>query len=266
MNVNVLGNRVFYSSGTPQPSANPERSIVFVHGAGMDHSVWVMPARYFARHGWQVIAPDLPAHGQSGGTALTSIAAMRDWVFALQDALAIRSSVVVGHSMGSLIGFACAASSASRVSRLALLGTSAPMPVSAGLLDAAADNHPAALAMANIWSHSASGKLGRSGHPGSWNLHTGLRLLERCADTVFHADLAACNSFDAADFGAVDSTPTLLIAGAADQMTPARAGLAVAKNISGCETRVLPGCGHSMLSEQPNAVLDALSAFLTAAG
>jgi pimeloyl-ACP methyl ester carboxylesterase len=25
--------------------------------------VWVMPSRYFARHGLRVLAPDLPGHG-----------------------------------------------------------------------------------------------------------------------------------------------------------------------------------------------------------
>ena len=60
MRTEIDGRTVFYGtgSGTPETGAQP---IVFVHGAGFDHSIWVMPARYFARHGYQVIAPDLPA-------------------------------------------------------------------------------------------------------------------------------------------------------------------------------------------------------------
>ena len=40
-------------------------AIVFLHGAGMDHSVWALLARSFAHHGFGVLAPDLPGHGRS---------------------------------------------------------------------------------------------------------------------------------------------------------------------------------------------------------
>lgn len=261
MEITVNGNSVFYGTGSGKADSSAS-AITFIHGAGMDHTVWVMPARYFARHGFRVIAPDLPGHGQSGGEPLDSIDALRDWIVALQDALDINSCALVGHSMGSLVAFATAASHPERVSKLALLGTAAPMPVSDGLLNAARDNHHAAIDMANTWSHSATGKLGSSGQPGSWNLNTGMRLIERAADGVYHADLAACNDFDAAAFDSISSTPTLIIAGTADQMTPVRSGLEVAAGITDCEKVILEGCGHSMLSEQPNAVLDALAGFL----
>lgn len=262
MNVDVGGNSVFYTTGSGTPAADA-RTLIFLHGAGMDHSVWVMPARYFARHGFRVVVPDLPGHGRSAGPALTSINAMCNWVVALQTALGQSSSMLVGHSMGSLISFATAARFPERVDKVALLGTANPMPVSDGLLGAAGDNHHAAFDMANTWSHSATGKLGSSGHPGSSNLNAGMRLLERVADGVYHTDLAACNDFTATDFGQITETPALVIAGTKDQMTPLRSGLKVAAGIADCTKVVLDGCGHSMLAEQPNAVLDALAAFLT---
>ncbi len=44
MRIKVNDEDVFYSTGTEEhQSDNPW--IVFLHGAGMDHSVWVMPAR-----------------------------------------------------------------------------------------------------------------------------------------------------------------------------------------------------------------------------
>ena len=46
----------------------PERkSIVFIHGAGMNHTVWTLLARYWAKSGYNVAAIDLPAHGLTGG-------------------------------------------------------------------------------------------------------------------------------------------------------------------------------------------------------
>lgn len=263
MQIDVSDRNVFYGTGSGSPAPDAE-AIIFLHGAGMDHSVWVMPARYFARHGFRVVAPDLPGHGKSAGPALTSISAMSDWVIELQEALNLSNSSLVGHSMGSLISFATAARYPARINKIALLGTANPMPVSDGLLDAARDNDHAAFAMANTWSHSATGRLGSSGNPGNSNLNTGMRLLERVADGVYHTDLSACNDFTAADFGTWGKTPALVVAGTGDQMTPARSGLKVAASIPNCTNIVLEGCGHSMLSEQPNEVLDALAGFLNA--
>ncbi len=261
MRVNLNNASVFVGTGSGTHNTDAP-TLMFIHGAGMDHTVWVLPARYFARHGYNVVAPDLPGHGQSEGEALTSIRAMSDWCIALQDVLNADKAAYVGHSMGSLISFAAATSEPRRVSRIALLGTSSPMPVSDGLLDASRDDDHAAIDMTNTWSHSAKGALGSSGHPGSFNLHTGMRLLERSSAGVLHRDLAACNAFDVSEFGALTNMPALVIAGSGDQMTPVNSGLAVAASIPDCQQTVLPGCGHSMLSEQPNQVLDALAGLL----
>ena len=48
--------------------------IVFIHGTGMDHTVWTLPARHFVRHKRNVLAIDLPAHGRSSGPAADSAA------------------------------------------------------------------------------------------------------------------------------------------------------------------------------------------------
>tara|TARA_E500000331_G_scaffold179145_1_gene172548 strand:+ start:2836 stop:3627 length:792 start_codon:yes stop_codon:yes gene_type:complete len=261
MRIDINGNEVFYGtgSGTPSDAAN---TLIFVHGAGFDHTIWVMPARYFARHGWRVVALDLPGHGRSQGQALTSIAQMADWLAQVIDAVSPNQQAsVVGHSMGSLVAMSLAARHANKVQKLALLGTSAPMPVADVLLNAALDNDQAAIDMTNTWSHSARGSLGSSQNPGVSNLHIGERLLQQAGAGVFHTDLAACNGFTADGLAEVKQ-PTLVIIGDEDKMTPPRAGLAVADQLPNVQQRRLAGCGHSMLSEQPNQVLDELAAFL----
>ena len=261
MRIDINGNEVFYGtgSGTPSDAAN---TLIFVHGAGFDHTIWVMPARYFARHGWRVVALDLPGHGRSQGEALTSIAQMADWLAQVIDAVSPNQQAsVVGHSMGSLVAMSLAARHANKVQKLALLGTSAPMPVADVLLNAALDNDQAAIDMTNTWSHSARGSLGSSQNPGVSNLHIGERLLQQAGAGVFHTDLAACNGFTADGLAEVKQ-PTLVIIGDEDKMTPPRAGLAVADQLPHVQQRRLAGCGHSMLSEQPNQVLDELAAFL----
>src|SRR5512141_3038655 len=78
-------------------------AIVFVHGAAFDHSVWQWQSRYFANHGFAVLAVDLPGHGRSPGPVRTSIEALADWVAAFVEAAMLGEAAVVGHSMGSLV-------------------------------------------------------------------------------------------------------------------------------------------------------------------
>ena len=257
MKFQVRDQTVFASTGSGQHRSD-RLNVLFIHGAGMDHSVWAMPSRYFARQGLNVLAVDLPGHGRSGGTALASIVEMADWVVDVLDAQDMEAAAIVGHSMGSLVAYTIACRQAGRVRVLALLGISAPMPVTDVLLDAAHDNDHAAIDMANTWSHSPGAKLGANQNPGFWMLGVGERLLETAAPGVFHADLTACNGFDPDSYDGRVSSPTLVVLGDADQMTPLRAGLKATERIEGAEIVRFPGCGHSMLSERPNDVLDAL--------
>ena len=126
-------------------------------------------------------------------------------------------------------------------------------------LEIAADNDHAAIEMINTWSHSFQGKVGANSNPGVWMLGTGERLLERASRGVLHADLRACHSFAEVSHEVI--CPALVIAAGADLMTPARAGLEVAKALPNAEIVKLDGCGHFMLSERPNDVLDALAVF-----
>ena len=103
---------------------------MFIHGAGFDHSVWTLFARHFSRHNWNVLAIDLPGHGRSSGDTLTSIEAMSDWVVSVLDHFSIENVALVGHSMGSLITIETASKIKARASKVVLIGSIAPMPVS----------------------------------------------------------------------------------------------------------------------------------------
>lgn len=257
MRIEVGGRQAFASTGSVSGQAGGE-AILFVHGAGMDHSVWVMPARHFARRGFSVLAPDLPGHGRSEGPSLTTIEDMADWLAGLLDAAKVESVKVAGHSMGSLAAYALAYRHPDRVSALALVGTATPMPVSDELLGAARANHHAAIDMANTWSHSARGRLGGNDLPGIWMLGAGERLLERAGRDVFFTDLAACNEFDADRCAGTLRVPSLLILGEDDLMTPTARGRALLKRLPQARVQEIAGAGHAMLSESPNELLDAL--------
>ncbi len=262
MELQVDGKRVFVATqGRALDPARP--SILFVHGVGLDHSIWTLPMRHFARHGRNVLALDLPGHGRSAGPALTTIEALAEWLGRLLDATAIGKSAFVGYSMGSLVVLAAAALHPERVRALALLGPAAPMPVHERLLAAASANEQAAIDMLNIWAHTANAQLGGLGAPGLWKLGAAARLWEQATPGVIHADLKACADYaDGPAHAARVKCPTLLILGDRDIMTPPAAGEKLAAATPGARVLSISNCGHAMLDEQPNAVLDALSEIL----
>jgi len=263
----VNGNAAY--SYTGGKGFNPEQpTIVFLHGAQNDHSVWALQSRYFAHHGWNVLAPDLPGHGRSGGNALTSVEAMADWVLALLDAAECKHALLVGHSMGSLIALETAHRAPDRVSGLALLGTTWPMKVSDNLLAASKDALQSAIDMVNIWSHT--GPLARPACPAPGFSVTGMsrRLMQRLAERnpadLFHTDFSACNAYANGGTAAAGiDCPTLFVLGARDVMTPPRSAQALTSAVRHGKI-VTVDAGHAMMAEQPDAVLDALVAFAAA--
>jgi len=239
-------------------------SIVWVHGAGLDHSWWALQSRYFGYHGWNVLAVDLPGHGRSAGPAIAGIDAQAEWVLRLMDAIGVQQAAVVGHSMGSLIALACAARAPDRIRALALLGTAFPMQVSAAFLAAAKANSVDAFDMETIWGHAPDVPFASNPNPGMWMYGDTLARLLRLAPGVLHTDLQSCNDYQGGLTAAAQiRCPTLLIAGERDMMTPPKASATLAQAIAGVQIVRLAQSGHSMMAEAPDATLDALIKFLT---
>ena len=258
MNLQVDGRQVFaYTAAHDYDPAKP--AIVFVHGAGLDHSTFGLQSRYFGYHGWNVLALDLPGHGRSAGPPLPSIEAMAEWLFAVLDESRIKTASIVGHSMGSLIALECAARKPQRVERIALIGTAAPMNVTDVFLEAARRNDHAAYDMETIWGHGPQVPLGGNPNPGMWMYGDALARLRRLAPGVLYSDLNACKQYRASPEAV--QCPALLVLGRRDVMTPAKAGSELAKSLRQARSVTIATSGHSLMAEAPDATLDALIEF-----
>jgi pimeloyl-ACP methyl ester carboxylesterase len=258
MLVTVNGHETFVATGGRDFDASLP-TIVLLHGAGFDHTTWALHSRWFAHHGFGVLAPDLPGHGRSAGAPLASIADMADWTAALLDASGVAKARLIGHSMGSLIALETAARHPAKVSGLSLIGTAATMTVGPDLLKAAEANEHSAVDMVSIWGLGFQAELGGSLAPGLW-MHSGAqRVLEQCRPGVLFNDLAACNAYQNALAAAAQvSVPTSFILGERDMMTPLKAGKALAAATPNSRTVVLSGAGHMMMVERPDELLAAL--------
>jgi pimeloyl-ACP methyl ester carboxylesterase len=264
MDFSVAGKKAFaYTAAHALDAAKP--TVVFIHGAGLDHSWWGLQSRYFGYHGWNVLAVDLPGHGRSEGPPIASVEAMAGWIVQLLDAAGVSQASLVGHSMGSLVALEAAARLPQRVKRIALIGTAYPMKVGDAFLDAARNNDQAAYDMETIWGHAAQVPLAGNPNPGMWMYGDTLARLARLAPGVLYNDLNACNTYAGGmDAAASVACPALFVLGARDVMTPPRAAADLARAIKDSRTVQIRPSGHSLMAESPDETLDALAAFLQA--
>lgn len=265
MQFELDGRRAYaYTGGRPFDPAKPV--VAFVHGAQHDHSVWILQTRHLAHHGFSVLALDLPGHGRSDGPPLPDVEAMADWTLRAIAAAGAARATIVGHSMGSLIALEAAGRAPGAVDGIALVGTAFPMKVSDVLLNAARDDEPAAFDMINQWSHAKLVHRPGTPGPGFSVFVQNLRLMERQPKGVLLNDFAACNAYaNGLERAKALACPALLVLGERDMMTPPKAAAGLAAAIAGATVVRVPGSGHAIQTEAPDALREALDGWLRTA-
>lgn len=236
---------------------------IFLHGAGMNRSVWALQAPLLGGRGHTVLVPDLPGHGSSPGPQLRDVESLADLVWQLADHQCCDRIALIGHSMGALVALAAAGRQPERVARLALLGAAAALPVNDALLAAAASRPAEAIEMIAGWGLGRRAELTGGCAPGVALSGIVRAVLASAKPGVLHADLAACAAWGGGPKAAAAVTcPTLVLAGAEDRMVPTKRTSALASTFRHADLRVVPAAGHMMMLEAPATVADALVAFL----
>lgn len=270
-----LGDTSVYAANGGVEWTAGNRPLCLVHGASLDHSVWTIYSRYFARNGFNVLTPDLAGHARTGGNHPASIEDMADWLNQLLDRCAEEypdyfsdKVALCGHSMGSLIALETAARRNEKFSHLLLLATAVPMRVGQPLLDACEANLQSSRDMVAIFGHAYQSRLGGNPIAGINVVNAALALMAQAGDGVMYRDMLSCHQYEGGLQAASAITAhTTLILGDEDRMTPVKAARALADALG--RTRptsssiVLDGCGHMMLAEQPEETLQAMIAGLS---
>lgn len=244
-----VGDQSIYVKTAGDPAG---AAVVFVHGSGGNHQIWLGQLDGLAASGYFLLAPDLPGHGTSGGKPLQSVGALSDWLTQLLDSLGRSTATIVGHSLGALIALDFAARHAQRADAVALLGIVPRMAVNAELMGLAKADDPLAAKLVASWScrKSAESDLVRQ--------QSEQRLLA-AASGVLWQDLSNCDNYlESASMAAVIRCPVTVISGNEDRMTPASGGAEMAAMIAHANYRILENAGHNMMLEQParlNAML-----------
>jgi pimeloyl-ACP methyl ester carboxylesterase len=258
----TLNNENIYVATGGKPFGHSLPTVVFLPGSGLDHRTWALQTRWFAFHGFSVVAPDFPGHSLSAGEPLSSIEAMAGWLWQLLDQLEVQRCSLIGHSQGGLVALEAAAQHIQRVRSVSLIGTAAAIPVNEQLLELAISNQPAAVDAMLSWGFGQAYQFGRSNVPGQAPLGIGHQIM---CDNPLHTDLLACQNYTDGEQAAQQITaPAQLILAQRDRMTPAKAGRALAEQLPNVlRLTELEKVGHMLPIEAPEQCLAELKQFIT---
>ncbi|GHF88911.1 alpha/beta fold hydrolase [Streptomyces filamentosus] len=269
-------------------------TVVFSHGFCLSQDSWHYQ-RAALRGRVRTVFWDQRGHGRSerGPEEPVTIDRLGRDLKAVVDAAAPEGPLVlVGHSMGGMTVMALAGRYPElvrdRVAAVAFVGTSAGRleEVSYGLPPAGVQAVRRVLpgVLRALGSQAALVERGRRA---TADLFAGLvkkysfaspdvdpavvRFAERMIESVpvdvvaaFYPAFAAHDGLPA--LGALRGLPTLALAGDLDLVTPASHTEAIAAELPGAELLLVPGTGHLVMLERPDAVTGALTALLARAG
>lgn len=258
MNITLQNAPVYVATGGKDFNADLP-TVLFLHGSGGDHRTWALQTRWFAYHGYSVLAPDLPGHSLSGGRAFTSIEQSGPWLVEFLEHAHVKQVHVVGHSQGFLSALELYKLKPEMCLSICAIGTAAAIPVNQALIDTAKDSSDKAAHMMCNWGFGPSAHQGMSSVPGMQPIAISRAIMSR---NPLAADLQACADYVAgSEIAASITAPRHCILATADKMTPLKSGKALADQM-GIEPTILDGFGHMLPLEAPKQTLAALRGFI----
>jgi pimeloyl-ACP methyl ester carboxylesterase len=252
--VSVRGRRLAYEA-QPLDLDKSSLSVVFIHGSGGDREDWTAQLAGLSGVA-NVIALELPGHGESEPPGETSVEAYAQWVGDFVDALGLQKVVLVGCSLGSAIAQWIALFSPKPwLVGVGLVGAGARLRVHPAFLEGLKKDEQKALAMLCDFCLSSA-----TGEPLRGKLRE--KFIKISADLV-HGDLSACNEFDVMDSIGKVRLPTWILVGEDDQLTPVKYARYLHEAIEGSQLAVVPQAGHLAMMEKPEEFNRLLADFLT---
>jgi pimeloyl-ACP methyl ester carboxylesterase len=237
--------------------------VVFLHGAGGNHLIWLQQARALAYDGCNVLALDLPGHYLSGGDAIAGIDNQARWALDAMSAAGCERAVLVGHSMGGPIALEAALAAPRRVAGIVFVATSATIPVNSRLIEMASEAEHDAIDAMMSWAHGPTAHLHVDSWPGKSHVNFGIDMMRRNRPGTLAVDLANCARYDGGPARARQvNCPTLCILSKLDRMTPISNGLALAQALPYNRTVILDRCGHMIPVEHAGQLNEEIRRFL----
>ena len=228
--------------------------LVLIHSSMSSHREW--SAQQSLSQDAILTLVDLPGHGESDvlGESVT-VSKLATILSQFLKSLELFPSIPVGHSIGGAVAMQLALDFPSMVKALVLIGTGAKLGVYPAILESLHLDYDRAINLA----------IGQM----CFTKNTDPKLVEEakkealmCPPAVSLGDFQACNAFDIRTRLHEITVPTLILVGDEDQLTPPKWSKYLHEHIKNSQLEIIPGAGHFVQQERPEAVNQAISLFL----
>lgn len=236
-----------------------KKSLLFIHGSGGNHSIW---SRQYAqlRKNYNIVAVNLPGHGNSGGNGEKDVQDYCIWIKKLLEVLDLKKPVLVGHSLGAAIALRFAISHPEEIAGIVCIGGGITMPVNPFFLEFMKTNPPEVPAeIIDLICKYSLAKENRDKFSAPLRKSISLSKVD-----ILYGDLLACNELDLTLETDKISVPSLIICGAEDKMTPPDLSNKLAAGISKAKLEIIEGAGHMVMIEKPEEFNNYLDKFAAA--
>ncbi|MDP6178560.1 MAG: alpha/beta hydrolase [Desulfatiglandales bacterium] len=224
-----------------------------IHGAGGRSGAWQNLVNLLDA-AINVLALDLPGHGETKGEGYTSIAEYSHWLSNILKSLFDHPILLMGHSMGGAIVQETAIFHPEHFKGIILAATGPRLKVNPMFLDGLTDN----------FEQTVNTLTGYAYGPGVERsiIEEGKKIMKHAGSTVVHNDFLACNRFDRQEGLAQIDLPCLILCGSEDKLTPPKLSKALNQGINGSTLKILQGAGHMIMIERHRELDKAVQDFI----
>jgi pimeloyl-ACP methyl ester carboxylesterase len=250
------------------------RPLVLLHGITLRSDVWAPQLQQLADR-YRVIAVDLRGHGESkAGTDGYGLGRLATDLATLLEALDLHDAVVVGHSMGGMTAMQFSGQHpevlAERVAGLVFVATRAHQVLPPGLDRGARRLVAEGLSMvesgrdlpARATVNLRAARLAFGDHPSRRAVEIVAEMGASMVPDALLPSLAGLLEHDARDALRATDTPSLVVVGTRDLLTPVPAARHLAHLLPSSELVVLPKAGHQLMQERPDELAELIDAFV----
>lgn len=224
--------------------------LLFVHSTGGSGIMWLQQLRNLSPD-FSALAIDLPGHRFSEGQPATRVKPNAGYLQDFVTSLNLPPFVLIGHSFGGAVAVTYALRYPAQLQALILISTGGALQKAPKLREILRQGNYATL---NRYAYGPGA--------GQELLAKGERMFRSVPCQVFHADLEACEHYDARQQLKQIRLPTLVICGKQDRITPPRLSRFMAEQIGGAKLCLLDNCGHMPILEQPAVVNEKIRCFV----
>tara|TARA_B100000795_G_scaffold106989_1_gene79020 strand:+ start:428 stop:1204 length:777 start_codon:yes stop_codon:yes gene_type:complete len=250
-------NKEIFASDAGRGIDKSKHTIILLHGSGLNHIIWSLTEQYLSNQNYNILALDLPGHGNSEGPCLNSIEEISVWLEKVFNTLDIAELSLVGHSQGCLEILEYNFKYTKRAKNLIFVGGSFRMPVNQDLINFAKSGDGQAVKLMMKWGYENS-KHFIGGNPVQKIINSARDIRE-----ILAIDLIACNEYkNGPEALKRIKCPTLFIFGELDKMVSLEKGKRFASLVPNSEVHVIEKSGHMIMLEKAFEMREKVAEFL----